>query len=110
MPTLLGGTVWDREHGFLSLPRGRVYGLWRPDDRLGVHILFGSGWPTIMAQRRGVGSDLAAYYGKWSMAWYPIKDHARPQSPLCPSSWLEICLLSPTILCTARKGSSLNRR
>ena len=110
MPTFLGDTVWDQEHGFLSLPGGRVYGLWRLDDRLGVHILIGSGWPNIMAQRRGVRSDLAAYYGKWSMAWYPIKDPARPRSPLCPSSWLETCLLSPTILCTGQEGVILKSK
>lgn len=56
--TLLGGRAWEQEHGFLSLPGGRVYGLWRLDDRLGVHILIGSGW----AQYHGAtpGSEIGS--------------------------------------------------
>lgn len=83
---------------FFSLTGGFVYGLWRPDDRLEVHIFV----------RAGVVHDLGATPGEWDHicsllrqlvhSWYPIKDHARPRSPLCPSSWLEICLLSPTTL------------
>lgn len=62
MPTLLGGTVWDQERGFLSLPRGRVYGLWRPDDRLEVHIFI----------RAGAVHDHGASPGEWDCICRPI--------------------------------------
>jgi hypothetical protein len=60
---------------------------------------------------RNVGEWVGSGGLLWQLvhSWYPIKDPARPRSPLClHPGWKSVCY--PPLLCTVRKGSSLNRR
>lgn len=50
--------------------------------------LFGLGRSMIMVHRPRSGIVSVGLLRQLVHSWYPIKDPARPRSPLCPSSWL----------------------